>query len=88
VFHCFHYNVSTQPAQCPPPPHPPCPLLCPASLPPPPYPLSPPPPGAEHIDPSKVSEVWLAQYDQHPYTERPDMNHIVAGTLFKAHAHW
>lgn len=55
----------------------------PASLPPSPLRA-----GAEHIDPSKVSEVWLAQSDQHAYTERPDMNHIVAGTLHKAHAHW
>lgn len=44
--------------------------------------------GAEHIDPSKLSQVWLAQSDQHAYTERPDMNHIAAGSLYKAHAHW
>lgn len=44
--------------------------------------------GAEHIDVSHVNQVWLAQTDQHPYSERPDMNHIVAGTLFKQHAHW
>lgn len=63
------------PIYCPsrPPPHPVC-AVC--SI------------GAEHIDPSKVSQVWLAQTDQHAYTERPDMNHIVAGTLFKQHAHW
>lgn len=44
--------------------------------------------GAEHIDPNAHPEVWLAGSDQHFYTEPPDMNHIVAGTLFKAYAHW
>lgn len=44
--------------------------------------------GAEHIDPSKAREVWLAGTEQHAYWSEPDMNNLVAGTLFKAHAHW
>lgn len=42
--------------------------------------------GVEHLDPSSTSQVWLAQADQHAYGERPDMNHVVPGSLFKAYA--
>lgn len=45
-------------------------------------------PGAEHVDPSKTSEVWLVQTEQHAFAGPPDMNHIAAGTLFKSYAHW
>jgi hypothetical protein len=46
------------------------------------------PAGAEHIDPSNCSEVWLAQAEQQVYSSLPDMSHIAAGTLFKSCAHW